>query len=137
MNPQLKVIIYEEKNILLNLLQLLDSQYEFLLSKNVIEIDQIAIEIDKVSKNLADIELKRRSFLKKEDEFKDIIENSNDLYIVNTYGEIKSILEKIQQQKEANELFIKQELMFTKKMIGIIKPSKNISTYNSYGQIKK
>ena len=42
MNPEIKVIIYEEKNILKNLLTLLDEQYDYIINKDVIKMDKIA-----------------------------------------------------------------------------------------------
>ena len=35
MKPEIKVIIYEEKNILKNLLTLLDEQYDYIINKDV------------------------------------------------------------------------------------------------------
>ena len=63
MNSELKVIIYQEKSILQELLDLLDEQYETILSKELIKIDKVANKIDCVSKELANIELKRSLYL--------------------------------------------------------------------------
>ena len=43
----------------------------------------------------------------------------------------------VQLQKEANDTLIKQRLFFTKKMINLIKPSKDIGVYNAYGKVGK
>ena len=49
MNPEIKVIIYEEKNILKNLLTLLDEQYDYIINKDIIKMDKIASKLDETS----------------------------------------------------------------------------------------
>ncbi|MGL5313649.1 MAG: flagellar export chaperone FlgN [Peptostreptococcaceae bacterium] len=137
MNPEVKVIMYEEKKVLQQLLDLLDKQYECILAKDIFEIDKIAKEIDKVSKVLANLELKRRSFVGGDVSFKELVENCNDENIKTNYELIKHLLKMLEVQKETNSLLIKQQLFFTKKMINLIKPSKNNGTYNSYGNVTK
>ncbi|MEW9080650.1 flagellar protein FlgN [Terrisporobacter glycolicus] len=137
MNSQLKVIIFEEKNIIKNLLTLLDEQYNFIIDKDVIKMDKIAKELDEVSKNLARIEIKRRNIMGSESSMKEVVEASNDEKIKQAYEEIQATLKMIEIQKEANEILIKQRLFFTKKMINCLKPNKGIGTYNAYGQVGK
>ena len=137
MNSQLKVIIFEEKNIIKNLLNLLDEQYNFIIDKDVIKMDKIAKQLDEVSKNLARIEIKRRKIMGSETSMKEVVESSNDEKIKQAYEEIQTTLKMIEIQKEANEILIKQRLFFTKKMINCIKPNKGIGTYNAYGQVGK
>lgn len=136
MNSELKVIIFEEKNVLQELLNLLDEQYKLILSRDLIKIQKIANDIEYLGKNLANIELKRRGFIG-EERFKDIINNSEDNHIKEAYESIKSILVDIESQKEINDTLIKQQLFFTSKMINLIKPSKNIGIYNSYGKVDR
>lgn len=137
MNPEVKVIIYEEKKVLQQLLDLLDKQYECILSKDIFKIDKIAKEIDETSKVLANLELKRRSFVGGDISFKELVENCNDENIKTNYELIKHLLKMLEVQKETNSLLIKQQLFFTKKMMNLIKPSKNNGTYNSYGNVNK
>lgn len=137
MNSQLKVIIFEEKNIIKNLLTLLDEQYNFIIDKDVIKMDKIAKELDEVAKNLARIEIKRRNIMGSESSMKEVVEASNDEKINQAYEEIQAALKMIEMQKEANEILIKQRLFFTKKMINCLKPNKGIGTYNAYGQVGK
>lgn len=136
MNSELKVVIYEEKNILQDLLSLLDRQYETLLAKDTLAIDKIGDQIDNIGKKLANIELKRRSMIKSES-FKELVENCEDMHIKETYGNIRLMIKTIEAQKDMNNTLIKQQLFFTKKMISAIKPSKNVGTYNSYGKVNK
>ncbi|WP_434798841.1 flagellar protein FlgN [Terrisporobacter vanillatitrophus] len=137
MNSQLKVIIFEEKNIIKNLLTLLDEQYSLIIDKDVIKMDKIAKELDEAAKNLARIEIKRRNIMGSEASMKEVVEDSNDEKVKQAYEEIQTTLKMIEIQKEANEILIKQRLFFTKKMINCIKPNKGIGTYNAYGQVGK
>lgn len=137
MNPEIKVIIYEEKNILKNLLALLDEQYDYIINKEIIKMDKIAKKLDETSKELAKIEIQRRNIMGSEASMKEIVQLCDDENIKNAYDEIVSTLRMVQLQKEANDTLIKQKLFFTKKMINFIKPSKDIGVYNVYGKVGK
>lgn len=137
MNPDIKIIIYEEKNILKNLLKLLDEQHDCIISKDIIKIDNISKRLDEASKDLAKIEIKRRTIMGNKVDIKDIVETCNDENIKLAYDEIRNTIKMIGIQKEANDILIKQRLFFTKKMINLIKPSKGIGVYNSYGKVGK
>lgn len=134
MNPELKLVIFEEKNILQDLLELLDKQYQAILSKEVIQLEKFTGQIECVGKKLAAAEIKRRKLIN-EDDFKGIIENCNDEHVKNVYEEIKSILNSLELQKSTNDTLIKQKLFFTNNMINVIRPSKTVGTYNSYGKV--
>ena len=137
MNPEIKVIIYEEKNILKNLLALLDEQYDYIINKEIIKMDKVAKKLDETSKELAKIEIQRRNIMGSEASMKEIVQLCDDENIKNAYEEIVSTLRMLQLQKEANDTLIKQKLFFTKKMINFIKPSKDIGVYNAYGKVGK
>ncbi len=137
MNPEIKVIIYEEKNILKNLLALLDEQYDYIINKEIIKMDKVAKKLDETSKELAKIEIQRRNIMGSEASMKEIVQLCDDENIKNAYEEIVSTLRMVQLQKEANDTLIKQKLFFTKKMINFIKPSKDIGVYNAYGKVGK
>jgi flagellar biosynthesis/type III secretory pathway chaperone len=137
LSPELKVVIYQEKNILKKLLELLDEQQELIINKDIMKIDKIAQELDSTAKELATTEIKRRSIMGSDSSMKETVESCNDENIKQAYEEIKNNLKMIEIQKESNALLIKQRLFFTKKMINYIKPNKSIGTYNAYGQIGK
>ena len=137
MSPELKVVIYEEKNILNKLLSLLDEQHELVINQEIMKLDKIAQELDCLAKELATIEIKRRNIMGSESSMMSVVENCGDENIKVAYEEIKSTLRMIEIQKEANVVLIKQRLFFTKKMINCIKPSKGAGTYNAYGQVGK
>ena len=134
MNSELKLVIFEEKKILQSLLELLDEQYSLILSKDIIGLGKIADKIEEVGKNLAASEIKRRKIVS-EEEFNNFIKNINDEHIKGVYEEIKNLLNNLQNQNDTNNTLIKQRLFFTNKMINVIKPSKGIGTYNSYGKV--
>lgn len=134
MNSELKVIIFEQKKILQNLLKLLDEQYSLVLNKDVIALGKIAEDIEEEGKKLATIEIKRRN-IASEEEFNNFIKNTDDEHITNVYNEMKELLTNLQKQKDINNTLIKQRLFFTNKMINVIKPSKSVNTYNAYGKV--
>lgn len=134
MNSELKVIIFEQKKILQNLLKLLDEQYNLVLNKDVIALGKIAEDIEEEGKKLAAIEIKRRN-IASEEEFNNFIKNTDDEHITNVYNEMKELLTNLQKQKDINNTLIKQRLFFTNKMINVIKPSKSVNTYNAYGKV--
>lgn len=134
MNSELKVIIFEQKKILQNLLKLLDEQYNLVLNKDVIALGKIAEDIEEEGKKLATIEIKRRN-IASEEEFNNFIKNTDDEHITNVYNEMKELLINLQKQKDINNTLIKQRLFFTNKMINVIKPSKSVNTYNAYGKV--
>ena len=134
MNSELKVIIFEQKKILQNMLKLLDEQYNLVLNKDVIALGKIAEDIEEEGKKLATIEIKRRN-IASEEEFNNFIKNTDDEHITNVYNEMKELLTNLQKQKDINNTLIKQRLFFTNKMINVIKPSKSVNTYNAYGKV--
>ena len=134
MNSELKVIIFEQKKILQNLLKLLDEQYNLVLNKDVIALGKIAEDIEEEGKKLATIEIKRRN-ITSEEEFNNFIKNTDDEHITDVYNEMKELLTNLQKQKDINNTLIKQRLFFTNKMINVIKPSKSVNTYNAYGKV--
>lgn len=134
MNSELKLVIFEEKKRLQNLLNLLDEQYKLILSKDLIKLENIASEIELAGKSLAEIEIKRRKLIN-EEEFKLLMENCDDEHIKDVFKEIKQILNNLTIQSNSNDTLLKQKLFFTNKMINMIKPSKGIGTYNSYGKV--
>ena len=134
MNSELKVIIFEQKKILQNLLKLLDEQYNLVLNKDVIALGKIAEDIEEEGKKLATIEIKRRN-IASEEEFNNFIKNTDDEHISDVYNEMKELLTNLQKQKDINNTLIKQRLFFTNKMINVIKPSKSVNTYNAYGKV--
>lgn len=63
MNPELKVIIYEQKNLFKKLIKLLDEQYEFIVNKEVTKMDKIAKDLEGLSRDIAKLEIQRRNLV--------------------------------------------------------------------------
>ena len=138
MITDLKVIIYEEKNVLSKMLNLLDEQYKYILEKDIKNLNNIVKDLEDTSRELASLEIKRRSIVGEDNSMKSIVDEINDEHVMEAYKDIVSTVRMIDLQKETNNTLLKQELFFTKKMINFIKPNnKTPNTYNSYGQIKK
>ncbi|MGG7096716.1 flagellar protein FlgN [Clostridium sardiniense] len=135
MYSDLKLTIFEEKRILQELMELLDEQYNVILSNEVLALEKVNENIELIGKKLAAIEINRRDIIKDKN-FKEIVENSNDEHLKDVYKEVRGLLKDIELQKDTNDTLIKQRLFFTNKMINIIRPSKNIGTYNSYGNVR-
>lgn len=136
MNPELKLVMFEEKKLLQDLLDLLDKQHEAIVGKELMTLEKLTEDIEAVGKSIAAIEIKRRGLVK-EESFSEIIETSDDDHIKEVYKEIKSLLNNLEAQKSTNDTLIKQNLFFTNKMISVIKPQKSAGTYDSYGKVGK
>ncbi|MEG0873438.1 MAG: flagellar protein FlgN [Clostridia bacterium] len=137
MNPELKIIIYEQKKLFKELLNMLDEQYEFIINKEVTKMDKIAKKLENISRDIAKIEIQRRNIIGAETKMSSLIDNCDDVKIKESYEEIKTSIKMIEIQKEANQTLLKQRLFFTKKMMNVIKPNQGMGTYNAYGQVGK
>lgn len=137
MITDIKVALYEQKRILNEMLKLLDDQFVAIARKDIEKLNEIIPKLENTNKELATIEIKRRSICSEKEEFEEKIQSSDDENLKETYKNVKQILELVRHQYKSNEILLRKELMFTKKMINFIKPSDNMaSTYNSYGYIK-
>lgn len=133
----IKAVIFEEKNLLKKLLELLDNQYEYILDQDVMKVDKVARDLDEISKKIAKSEIERRKIMGNEAKVGDIINKTEDELLIKAYDDIQVILRDIQIQKEANEELIKNKIFFTKKMINMLNPNRPNQTYNAYGQMRK
>ncbi|GIM32912.1 flagellar protein FlgN [Paraclostridium bifermentans] len=137
MSPELKVIIYEQRKMFKELLNLLDEQYDLILGKDPTLLDKIARKLENVSRDIAKLEIQRRNIVGSDFSMGTLIEENDDKNIKEAYEEIKSTIKMIEVQKESNHVILKQKLFFTKKMLNVLKPSQGIGTYNYSGQVRK
>ena len=137
MSPELKVIIYEQRKMFKELLNLLDEQYDLILGKDPTLLDKIAKKLENVSRDIAKLEIQRRNIVGSDFSMGTLIEENEDKNIKEAYEEIKSTIKMIEVQKESNHVILKQKLFFTKKMLNVIKPSQGTGTYNYCGQVGK
>lgn len=138
MIADLKVILYEEKEELDNIINLLDLQLDYILKKDIKNLNKLNKRLESASKNLATLELKRRHTFGDENEFLDYIETIEDEFLKNIYREIKDLLRSVSRQQEFNVDLIKKELNFTKRIIDVMKPNNSeVGTYNAKGQMSR
>ncbi|MDU4880189.1 MAG: flagellar protein FlgN [Clostridioides difficile] len=138
MITDLKVIIYEEKNIISKMMELLKEQFDYIVEKDLENLNMLNPKLEDISRELASIEIKRRQLFGDDISMSEVVENSNDGYLKEIYTDLKHILALAKNQQESNDSLIKKELIFTKQMINFIKPAdKQTTTYNSYGNIRK
>lgn len=137
MSPELKVIIYEQRKMFKELLNLLDEQYDLILGKDPTLLDKIARKLENVSRDIAKLEIQRRNIVGSDFSMGTLIEENDDKNIKEAYEEIKQTIKMIEVQKESNHVILKQKLFFTKKMLNVIKPSQGTGTYNYCGQVGK
>ena len=130
-----KVLLSEEKEIR-ELLNILENQYKLLIQKDIFGLEAIVKEIQNKNKLVAESEVNRRRVLG-QNSLKEVVRNSKDEELDLIYRNIKKLLEEIILQKESNDLFIKQQVAFTNRMLNIINPKREMPTYNSYGNIKR
>ncbi|GAA0091801.1 flagellar protein FlgN [Paraclostridium bifermentans] len=137
MSPELKVIMYEQRKLFKELLNLLDEQYDLILGKDATLLDKVARKLENVSKDIAKLEIQRRNIVGSDFSMGTLIEESDDKNIKEAYEEIKQTIKMIEVQKESNHVLLKQKLFFTKKMLNVIKPNQGTGTYNYCGQVGK
>ena len=138
MNSILKKIMKDELKLLKKLLNLLENQYNVLtaIDKDIVKISNLAEEIDETIKHIATLEIEKKKILE-DRSLSSMVENSNDEEVKELYKETLFFLDTIAMQKDANFMFIKQQLFFTKSLIRAITPKRNAEIYDSLGKIKK
>ncbi|WP_250674381.1 flagellar export chaperone FlgN [Paraclostridium ghonii] len=137
MNPELKVVIYEQRKLFKKLLDLLDEQYDLMLSKDATLLDKIVKNLESTCRDIAKLEIQRRNIVGSDVSMSSLIEQSDDKNIKEAYEEIKQSIKMIEIQKESNQMLLKQKLFFNKKMLNVLKPNQGIGTYNYCGQVGK
>ncbi len=134
-NELIKLIQSQEEE-LQRLLELLETQYKMIMSKDVFGLEGLVDKINESGKKIAKQEIERRN-LTDEKNIKDIIYNSNNDKLKELYGKIQTTLKNTIMKKETNEMLLKQQIVFNNKMLEIINPRREIKTYNSYGSLSR
>lgn len=137
MNPELKVIIYEQRKLFKKMLDLLDEQYDLILEKDATLLDRVARNLESTSREVAKLEIKRRNIVEENTSMSSLVDMCNDENIKEAFEEVKSTLKMIEIQKDSNNTLLKQKLLFTKKMLNMINPRQGVGTYNYCGQVGK
>lgn len=135
-SKKLKNIVIREADALNKLLALLEEQHKLLLGNDVFQLEAIVEQIQAVNKEIAQIEVERR----KETAGKamsEIVRESKDLDLENSFRHIKKLISAVQLQKDTNDALIRQGLGFSTRMLNIISPDRNTKTYNAYGKLRR
>lgn len=136
MIEKLIVLMREQEKHLKQLYELLDIQKDFIINKDVFGLEGIVDKINECSKKIAREEVARRNLLNNKS-LKEVVLNSNNDELKTAYIKISDTVRGVVNKKDTNELLLKQQLIFTNKMLNIMNPDKEIKTYNSYGSLKK
>ena len=133
---ELTIVIKNEGEALKKLLSLLEKQYKHVMKKEVFELEALVDEIKLVNKEVAQVEVERRKLVGQRS-MREIVNTSNDEELDNSYREINRIILAVKQQKETNELLIRQQMSFNNQILNIINPRREMKTYNSYGNLSR
>ena len=133
---ELTIVIKNEGEALKKLLSLLEKQYKHVMKKEVFELEALVDEIKLVNKEVAQVEVERRKLVGQRS-MREIVNTSNDEELDNSHREINRIILAVKQQKETNELLIRQQMSFNNQILNIINPRREIKTYNSYGNLSR
>ena len=129
-------LIKEQDNRLSELSELLQMQYDFMVSKNLFGLEDLVDKINDCSKRVAEVELKRRNLMG-EKSLTQFVSEQNNKELEKAYESIKNTLDEVKIKKETNDILLKQRLSFNSRMLAILNRSREIKTYNSYGSLKK
>jgi len=134
-NELIKLMQSQEKD-LKKLLELLETQYSMIMSKDVFGLEGLVDKINECGKRIAQEEVDRRKLIGEEDII-EIVNKSNNEELMKTYDEIKTTLNNVIFKKETNETLLKQQMIFNNKILALINPNREIKTYNSYGNLSR
>lgn len=129
-------LMQKQNTELKELLNLLEDQYTMIMKKDVFGLEGLVDKINECGKKIAKDEVERRN-LTEEKGIKNIVNESNDKVLTESYQDIQKTLNQVISQKETNDLLLKQEIVFNNKMIQLMNPNRGIKTYNSYGNLSR
>ncbi|MFT8342307.1 MAG: flagellar export chaperone FlgN [Clostridium beijerinckii] len=134
-NELIKLIQSQEEE-LKKLLELLETQYKMIMSKDVFGLEGLVDKINESGKKIAKQEIERRNILG-DNGITEVVNNSNNEELRENYNNIKRTLNSVISQKETNDMLLKQQILFNNKMLEIMNPRREIKTYNSYGNLSR
>jgi len=129
-------LIQSQNEELEKLLELLKTQYKMIMSKDVFGLEGLVDKISECGKRIAQGEVKRRKIIGEENII-EIVNKSDNEELKKSYGKIKNTLNEVIVKKETNDTLLKQQIIFNNKMLAFINPSREIKTYNSYGNLSR
>lgn len=129
-------LMKEQETHLSQLLVLLQVQKEMIMKKDAFGLEGLVDKLNDCSKKIAKKEVDRRRLLG-DNSLINIVSTSNNSELKNIYKKIRVTLNNVIEQKDTNNILLKQELIFTNKMLNVINPDREIKTYNSLGGLRK
>ncbi len=117
-NELIKLIQSQEEE-LQRLLELLETQYKMIMSKDVFGLEGLVDKINESGKKIAKQEIERRNILG-DNGITEVVNNSNNDELRENYNKIKRTLNSVISQKETNDMLLKQQIIFNNKMLEII-----------------
>ena len=136
MKDKLNEIILQETITVRALLLELEEQHRCIIVSDVFGMEACVNKIKEANKNIAHMEVERRK-LTENRSMVEIIDEARDAELEKNFHKIKLLLQGAVQQKDTNELLIKQGLSFTNRMLNVLSPVRESKTYNAYGKVKK
>ncbi|MDP4176927.1 MAG: flagellar protein FlgN [Bacillota bacterium] len=136
MKEELNKVIIGETEAVNELLESLENQFQCMLKSDAVSMELCTKKIQECNRKIAEFEVKRREITKGEP-MRKVIEQINDNEIDNNFRKMKKLLQAAIQQKDTNDLLIKQGLAFTNRMMNILNPDRKAKTYNAYGKIQR
>lgn len=133
MITQLIILLREEEKFISELLMLLKIQNEMIKKRDVYGLEDIISKLKENSKEIARKEITRKELIKNES-LKVIVSNSDNRELKEVYEKIHITINKTIVQKESNDMLLKQGIIFTSKMLNLMKPDNGIKKYNSCGK---
>lgn len=118
------------------LLELLETQYSMIMSKDAFGLEGLVDKINECGKRIAQDEVKRRK-LTENKSIRNIVNESNDKKLVELYDNIQVTLNAVVLKKETNDILLKKQILFNNKMLELINPRREMKTYNSYGNLSR
>ena len=134
-NELTKTLILERQG-LEKLMELLKKQHDFIMEKNVFQLEAIVDDIEVCNKKFDHLDLERRKILGNTN-IKEFVNTSGDDELKKEFAEIKKIVQLAKFQKDTNEVLIKQQMSFNARIISLINPNRETNTYNSYGALRR
>jgi len=134
-NELIKLMQDQEKD-LSELLGLLETQHKMIMSKDAFGLEGLVDKINECGKRIAKEEVERRK-ITGDESIKEIIDNLNNEELKEMFLKIQTTLKNVVSQKETNEMLLKQKVIFNIKMMQLMNPSREIKTYNSYGNLSR
>lgn len=129
-------LMQDQNEELKRLLELLETQYKMIMSKDVFGLEGLVDKINECGKKIAQEEVKRRKLIENRS-IKNIVNESNNDELKKMYSQIQDKLNEVISKKETNDMLLKQKIVFNNKMIALMNPSREIKTYNSYGNLSR